>query len=65
MYFIAQIQVAQQYSSLTAQNNSMAVTRETLIHQTDCRWIPCVPSAHTVTDYLEVLRDLLGPPRKL
>lgn len=33
IFFIAQIQVAQQYSSLTAQNNSMAVTREAWIHQ--------------------------------
>lgn len=32
-FFIAQIQVAQQYSSLTAQNNSMAVTRKAWIHQ--------------------------------
>lgn len=31
--FIAQIQVAQQYSSLTTQNNSMAVTRKARIHE--------------------------------
>lgn len=31
--FIAQIQVAQQYSSLTTQNNSMAVTRKAWIHE--------------------------------
>lgn len=33
MFFIAQIQVAQQYSSLTTQNNSMAVTRKAWIHE--------------------------------
>lgn len=43
----------------------MAVTRETLIHRVDCRWISRVPSVHTVTDYLEVLRDLSGPPKEI
>lgn len=33
IFFIAQIQVAQQYSSLTTQNNSMAVTRKARIHE--------------------------------
>ena len=33
--FIAQIQVAQQYSSLTTQNNSLAVTRKAWIHGMD------------------------------
>lgn len=33
IFFIAQIQVAQQYSSLTTQNNSMAVTRKARIHK--------------------------------
>lgn len=32
IFFIAQIQVAQQYSSLTTQNNSLAATRKAWIH---------------------------------
>lgn len=61
MFFIAQIQVAQQYSSLTAQNNSATGTRRHRSHV--CvyeNWIQC-PTSKTVTDDLEVLRTFLAP----
>lgn len=59
MFFIAQIQVAQQYSSLTAQNNSATGTRR---HRSRvCVW-KLDPMSHqqTVTAGLEVLRTFLA-----
>lgn len=58
MFFIAQIQVAQQYSTLTAQNNSVTGTRR---HRPSVcgyeNWIQCPTSKHS--DYFEVLRTFL------
>lgn len=54
IFFIAQIQVAQQYSSLTTQNNSMAVTREGMDPQ-DVLNTDRMSVQRTVTNYLEVL----------
>lgn len=58
MFFIAQIQVAQQYSTLTAQNNSVTGTRR---HRSSVcvyeNWIQCPTSKHS--DYFEVLRTFL------
>lgn len=49
MFFIAQIQVAQQYSSLTAQNNSATGTRRHRSHV--CvyeNWIQCLTSKQSL-----------------
>lgn len=53
IFFIAQIQVAQQYSSLTTQNNSMAVTGKGMDPQ-DILNTDRMSVQRTVTNYLEV-----------
>lgn len=60
IFFIAQFQVAQQYSSLTAQNNSVTGTRR---HRSNmCIW-KLDPMSHqqTVSDYFEVFGTFFGP----
>lgn len=53
IFFIAQIQVGQQYSSLTTQHNSMAVTRKAWIHS-DVLYMDHISVQHTVTNHIEV-----------
>lgn len=55
--FIAQIQVAQQYSSLTTQNNSVAVTGKAFIFDNEIK-TDAIHFQQTATDYLEVFGTL-------